>query len=607
MSTVGARCTANSIVYNKTLCACTPGYLFNGSTSSCTLFTVSPSEWVVNSGVDYSIAFPETIFSFNRIKKFTQSQAIFLEVTAIMLLSWLLFCGLLRFGKLGDGNTPWFKIRWWISRLDVCFATRHWVDDQNVVVKRKTELGGAFSMASLMLFIGLLSALLYQIIAKRSVEVHNVRATNAPDLASFINDLEFNITTISSMSCSQLRGLGTLAMGNPGSIDYRVVSLSTFANYTCLNTSRGPTIALRCNNCPLTRDNIFITWWFADLPNEPALAVGFQFNLTAKNRAYKKHLSLVSGTVKNGSDQEDIPVTFRGVDTNILKFNLFPRLYLNLHGLKLVQPLFHEFLPGSFITNATELQSSLQSSTDGFVNTTLQINFLSNYLVEINNENIFGPVSFLANIGGLYCISLGIFFYFLVQCESRIKRLRNEDQVFQNIRRRRRAMDRWDKLRKYVLYTWGCNALQEDYDTTRNKSCCTCNMVDSLRKQRSLRKKMQQESGLSTISFGEKICPPNETVCSVVKEPSGAVKGEHLIKSCVRSASTLPVSMAQDNGIPPLPPLAEFKSGSSMDMSDIRKNIQDLYEYNAMLREKLVAAQSTLDGLTTRMAAEGQT
>jgi hypothetical protein len=32
--------------------------------------------------------------------------------------------------------------------------------------------------------------LLYQIISNSSVEVHNVRATNAPDLASFIIDME---------------------------------------------------------------------------------------------------------------------------------------------------------------------------------------------------------------------------------------------------------------------------------------------------------------------------------------------------------------------------------------------------------------------------------
>lgn len=127
MSVIQAPCPANSVLYNKTLCACAPGYMFNATSKSCNLFSIFPSEWVSNTGVDYTISFPETIFSFDQIKRFTQSQAVFLEATAIMLASWLLFCAFVRFGKLGDGKTIWFQIRWWISRLDICFATRHWL------------------------------------------------------------------------------------------------------------------------------------------------------------------------------------------------------------------------------------------------------------------------------------------------------------------------------------------------------------------------------------------------------------------------------------------------------------------------------------------------
>lgn len=76
----------------------------------------------------------------------------------MLLLSWLFFCFFVRFKKLGDGRDVWFRIRWWISRLDICFATRHWLDDQKVVKKRKTELGGTFSIASWILFIGLFAA-----------------------------------------------------------------------------------------------------------------------------------------------------------------------------------------------------------------------------------------------------------------------------------------------------------------------------------------------------------------------------------------------------------------------------------------------------------------
>lgn len=233
--------------------------------------------------------------------------------------------------------------------------------------------------------------LLYQIITKRSIEVHNVRATNAPDLALFNNDLEFNITTISSMSCSNLRDLGTLVTGNPGFIDYRRASLSKFGNYSCQNTSSGPMITLGCNNCQPIQDNMYISWQFTDLPNNPAAAVGFQFNLSTRSHTNKRHLSFVSGTLKNGSTFDDRPVTFRGSNTNILKFSLFPRIYHHLHDLRLIQPLFHEFVPGSFFSDTSQLQASLQSPKDGILNTTLYINFLSDYIVEIDKKNIMGP------------------------------------------------------------------------------------------------------------------------------------------------------------------------------------------------------------------------
>ncbi|KAL8171818.1 hypothetical protein V2J09_023622 [Rumex salicifolius] len=593
MSIPQAPCPANSILYNTSLCACSPGYFFNSTSKSCALFNVSSSEWVVNSGVDYSISFPETIFSFDHIKKFTQSQAVFLEATAIMLLSWLLFCALVRFRKLGDGRNYSFRVRWWISRLDVCFATRHWLDDQKVVKKRKTELGGTFSMASLILFTGLFSALLYHIISKRTIEMHNVRATNAPDLVSYVNDLEFNITAVSSMSCSQLQGLGTLIMGKPGIIGYRGAELSRFANYTCLNTSIGPTINLKCQNCPISWDNVYISWHFVDVPNVPAAAVGFQFNLTAKNLNYSKHVSLVSGKVNNGNVANDNkPITFRGTSANVLQFNLFPRIYHNLHSLKLVQPLFHEFLPGSVISDANQLQSSLQNSSTGLVNTTLFINFLSDYVVEIDNQSILGPVSFLADVGGLFCFSLGICYYLLIQCEYRIKRLRNEDQRFKDIRRRIKAQARWEKLRKYVIYTWGCTKLQEEFNAPTDGGLCSCNINNPFRKHNSFDKRRQQEISLHTISFDK-------------TDRSPEIKGHK--EELYLPSNASPRALTNGNRNIPPPPLLPDLSSSAIDTFDIQRSLKSLFEYNVMLRDQLAATQSTLDAITSHSESRRNT
>ncbi|KAK4273620.1 hypothetical protein QN277_021987 [Acacia crassicarpa] len=603
-------CPLNSIRYNGSLCACQPGYLLTRPSNTCSLFTAN-SSITSESGVDYfSISFPETIFAFDSIKKFTQSQAVFLEATLVMLLSWLLLCFFLRFTSLGDGSTLWFNIRWWISRLDICFATRHWLDDQKVVKKRKTELGGTFSIASWILFIGLFAALLYQIISKRTIEVHNVRATSRPELNSFMNDMEFNITTISSMSCSNLRDLGSLVTGNPGFIDQRVASLSTLVNYSCHNSSKGPTITLKCKNCKLVHDNMYISWHFADLPNNPATAVGFEFNLTAMDNL-NKYVSFVGGTLKNGSAFDDGPVTFRGRESNILKFNLFPQIYRSLHDLKLIQPLFHEFLPGSIYRDTNQLQASLESSVDGLLNTTLYINFLSAYIVEIDKESIMGPVSFLADLGGLYCISIGIFFYLLIQCEYRIKKLRNEDSIMRRIRNQRKAREHWDKLRKYVMYTYGCNTGDDIYKNSKMESSCSGLMLQSIHGSGSSRKQRQQ-SRTDSINFYKKAsgtatkslsCKPlgsandQKKHSENVSKQRNAGSGKEIVRSQPRESSFI------HNFIPP-PPSLEFKSDSEMDMSDVKRNLERLHEYNVMLREKLVAGQSLLYSTSSRHSSQ---
>lgn len=46
--------------------------------------------------------------------------------------------------------------------------------------------------------------------------------------------------------------------------------------------------------------------------------------------------------------------------------------------------------------------------------------------------------------------------------------------------------------------------------------------------------------------------------------------------------------------------LTEFKAGSEFDMAEIQKYLQSLYEYSAVLQEKLVVAQSKLNDLAMK-------
>lgn len=477
-----SKCPSNSFSYNSTLCACNPGF-YSISNEGCNFLNATFKDWQFDSGIDSSLpTFLTTVLPLDSIKRITQSEAVLLTITAAILIAWLLFCISVRFKKIDGGESAWFKIRWGISRLDFSFATSHWLNDQDVVRKRLTELGGAFSVASSILFAGLLSALLYQIITRRSIEVHKVRPVNAPDLLSFSNDMEFNITTISSMTCSQFRGINNLVLGTPGLMDYRVFPISTYANYYCQNTSNGPTISIRCNNCQIPRRSYYISWHFVDLPNNPAMAVGFEFKLTVRDRVNAKHVSLVAGTLQSDSYENDKPKTFRGPDVNIMRIHLFPQVFNHLNNLRLIQPLVHDFVMGSYHSEISGLMNSLQNPRDGLLNTTLDISYLSDYIVEIDKESIMGPVSVLANIGGLYAISTAIFLYLLLQLEARIKKLRTEDSTMRNIKCKRRANHNWDKLRKYVRYTWGSSNMDVKLNNGKHgsfmiDSCCGVAMM----------------------------------------------------------------------------------------------------------------------------------
>ncbi|PWA50544.1 hypothetical protein CTI12_AA472500 [Artemisia annua] len=415
----------------------------------------------------------------------------------------------------------------------------------------------------------------------RSFEIHNVIASNAPDLASFHNDMEFNITTISTMSCSNLQGLGNIVTGNPGFIDYRTSPPSSFVKFSCENTTKGPTISLKCDDCQLYNDDIFITWQFVDLPNVPATAAGFEFKLTSRDRLRKKHVSFVSGFLRNGSTNSAKFVTYRGKVPNVLQFNLFPRIYRNKKNLRLIQPLFHDFLPGSSYNETSQLQASLQGSNDGLVNTTLYLSYLSSYIVEIDNQSTLGPVGFLADLGGLYCVSVGIFFYFLVQFEFRFKRFRDEDMVMRSIRNRRKAQVRWNKLRKYVSFTWGRGILPVEEGEFLGTTNCNCFAVP---KGSSFNRRKQTRT--DNISFNNKVSTPSDKVVLDVKheEESNGISSMH----------------STNNANIPLPPSLEMRPGSEISIAEIQENLKNLYEYNMMLREKLVSTQSTIHALTSK-------
>uniref|UniRef100_A0ACD5TRK4 Uncharacterized protein n=1 Tax=Avena sativa TaxID=4498 RepID=A0ACD5TRK4_AVESA len=482
---------ARMFAYNATLCACDPGYYLSPNGTCVSLPTAGGgggafSDWQVGSvgagSRNQTLYFLAPVLSLDAVRRLTQSQAVLLFTALLALLSWLAFCASARLvgrdpAAASNTRRGLFRARFWISRLDCVFHTQHWAADQQVLKKRKTELGGTCSVAALILFLGLVTVLLYQAINKRNIEVHRVKPANAPDLLSFVNDIEFHITTVSAMSCAQLAPPSTIAMGTPGFMDFRVLPLSTLLTYTCQNTSQGPSITLKCDGCRMPPRDHYVSWQFLDLPGRPASAVGFQFNLTTKQTGDDQHMSFVSGTINSDNYRDEKPKTFRGPDSNVLKIRLFPQMYNKLHDLKLLQPLLQDFTQGTTFSDVGSLNASLHNPTDGVINTTLYISYLSDYIVEISNQSALGPLSIVASIGGLYAFSVAIFLCLMSQCEARITKLRDEDTRMLKTLSKQRAQRNWDKVRKFVMYTWGPSNLDP---SDRSGKWPEGSMMDSL-------------------------------------------------------------------------------------------------------------------------------
>ncbi|WVZ56959.1 hypothetical protein U9M48_007417 [Paspalum notatum var. saurae] len=502
---MAACAAARMFAYNATLCACDPGYYYhlsgNGTASCAGMPGDGWGDWQVGAeGAprNQSLYFLAPVLSIDAVRRLTQSQAVLLEAALAALLTWLAFCAAARVvGRDPRGEKRMFRARYWVSRLDFLFDNTHWAVDQQVLRKRKTELGGTCSVTSLILFTGLLTVLLYQAINRRSIEVHRVKPANAPDLLSFVNDLEFHITTVSSMSCAQAVAPSTIAMGTPGFMDFRMVPLSMLFTYSCTNTSQGPSITLRCNGCRIAPRDHYLSWQFVDLPGQPATTVGFQFNLTSRQHGDDQHMSFVSGMMNSDDYADDGKLrTFRGRDSNVLKIQLFPQIHNNLGNLRLLQPLVQDFTQGSAFSDVGSLNLSLQNPRDGMVNTTLYISYLSDYIVEISNESVVGPVSVLASIGGLYAFSVAICLCLMAQCEARIKKLRDEDTKMLKILSKRRARQNWDKVRKFVMYTWGPSNLNP---TDRSGQQPEGSCIESFTREETIRRATSDVNGPSRV------------------------------------------------------------------------------------------------------------
>lgn len=114
--------------------------------------------------------------------------------------------------------------------------------------------------------------------------------------------------------------------------------------------------------------------------------------------------------------------------------------------------------------------------------------------------------------------------------------------------------------------------------------CCNCFAVPKVNTRR--------QEQMNTISFNNKVSTPREKMLQDLKHKE--TNGNDSIDS--DNADTVTPNI-------PLPPSLEIKAGSEISILDIQKNLKNLYDYNMMLREKLVITQSAIHALTSKASS----
>ncbi|XP_062092916.1 diacylglycerol kinase 3-like isoform X2 [Humulus lupulus] len=84
--------------------------------------------------------------------------------------------------------------------------------------------------------------------------------------------------------------------------------------------------------------------------------------------------------------------------------------------------------------------------------------------------------------------------------------LRHEDSTLRMIRNRQKTLERWEKLRKYVMYTWGFSILDDDHDNKKNGSCCSGDILKSISGKGSSQKHRQQSRTDSKLIYSGYSC-----------------------------------------------------------------------------------------------------
>lgn len=156
-------------------------------------------------------------------------------------------------------------------------------------------------------------------------------------------------------------------------------------------------------------------------------------------------------------------------------------------------------------------------------------------------------------------------------------------------------------------------------------ACCSSIIIKSHRNEGSSRSKRKHHIRQDTIRLNTKLSRPNDKKFDLEQAQN---QGE---ACCFGQLSSIPEErfsrqvpqkeelgdvnnrdaprqqpLSFDANDIPMPPSSEIKPGSEISVSEIQKDLKDLYDYNLMLREELIRAQSMLHTLTSKAGASNQ-
>lgn len=403
-------------------CACAAGLQWSPSLQQCVTATAHGASQGAASWFESSVvpAVSEPPLAVRN----PGAEAAVLQVTLTLTMLWLALTLALRHAPL---RGKWLRLRFILSRCDLLFHSHHWVDPQKVMVKRRTELGGACTIAVWILFIGFAVGTLYEQVAVNSPITKSVRDTSFADLQEWGVSLDVKAAAIGpSVSCALLVGASVEGISSSGQASAVTVGASSWA---CEDVEGGGAeVTFRCTDCELSRRVARVVLRFA---GEGVEADSVRWEVCSEAPKGPRTACTRGAQVP--------PAPMGGVVPTEIVTRLVPEVIFSAGSLS-------ERLYRARLTRV-EPRSPSAGAGRGELNVALLIELESDWLVLRTEASASdGFVTFLSKLGGLWTLCLTLFMLLLTQSEVHIHKLRYDDKLLIGLERQRRTIKKWGMI-----------------------------------------------------------------------------------------------------------------------------------------------------------------